>query len=230
MSKSEITLIAIHATYASGHRDATYRSSAGIHAGQLRRGLVTPGGRPCKSMPASEPAPAKPVVVVEQTAEPQFVTLADPRGDGGAQAEVEVEVIASPEPASKRMPTCEDGEGNFAFYGRCVAAGFTRKQAAQAYRDQRDARKGESKRVDGVASLVGALRFPGNPLPREAYEPAQVPADADATSDVAAITSAREQRKLDERSLHGQADSLSASVKANREGIAAILALLSERS
>lgn len=234
MSKSEITLTAIHATYASGHMLATYRSSTS-HGGESRTGLVTSAGRPCKSMPAlgsePEPAPTKPVVVVEQTAQPAFVTLADPHGDGGSQAEVEVEVV--PEPASKRMPTCEIGEHNYAFYARCVDAGFTRKQAAQAYRDQRDARKGAavSERIAAESAMfTAAMRFPTNPLPRPAHEPAQVPADADATSELDAITEKRVKASLKARSLHGQADSLSAGVKANREGIAAILALLSERS
>ena len=46
MSKSEITLIAIHATYASGHMLATYRSSPPVTA-MLRT------AHPLASTPAS---------------------------------------------------------------------------------------------------------------------------------------------------------------------------------
>jgi len=196
MSTLSLCIDEILETYSTGHIHCLYTPKEGALEGQQRRGFVSPKGKAVKSIPASASpvkpkAPAKEVVVVEQSASPA------PR---------------KPKAASKQMPTVEDGEHNYSFYARCVAVGFTRKEAAASYRKQRDAKRDAPKEP----------RFPKNPMPRAKHDDAVVPTTASGSDDVDAITDNRRARKLAERSLHTEGNSLRDDVAANSAILAAI--------
>ena len=194
----------------------------GIHTGTPRIMLVSPSGSQCKSLPVtvdSPPAPADayraPEVVAELAAEKASRKARKARKGKGKGKAVVVQQTASPAPSkteSKRAMSLRDGEHHFAFYARAIEDGYTRKQAAKIYKDLRSA---QSK----TASKPAQAKQPN------IVDAPPVPSDADGASDTDKRTTRRQARKQAQASLHGEATSLSDSVKRN----AAILAAIAER-
>ena len=197
-----MTALEIQALVAAG-RLVVGITDKGIHTGIPRIMLVSPSGSQCKSLPItvdSPPAPTKPKAR---------------KARKGKAAKVLVQQTASPAPsktASKRAMSLRDGEHHFAFYARAIEDGYTRKQAAKIYKDLRSA---QSK----TASKPAQAKQPN------IVDAPPVPSDADGAADTDKRTTRRQARKQAQASLHGEATSLSDSVKRN----AAILAAIAER-
>ena len=200
-----MTALEIQALVAAG-RLVVGITDKGIHTGIPRIMLVSPSGSQCKSLPItvdSPPAPTKPKARKARKARK------------GKAAKVLVQQTASPAPsktASKRAMSLRDGEHHFAFYARAIEDGYTRKQAAKIYKDLRSA---QSK----TASKPAQAKQPN------IVDAPPVPSDADGAADTDKRTTRRQARKQAQASLHGEATSLSDSVKRN----AAILAAIAER-
>ena len=200
-----MTALEIQALVAAG-RLVVGITDKGIHTGIPRSMLGSPSGSQCKSLPItvdSPPAPTKPKARKARKARK------------GKAAKGLVEQTASPAPsktASTRAMSLRDGEHHFAFYARAIEDGYTRKQAAKIYKDLRSA---QSK----TASQPAQAKQPN------IVDAPPVPSDADGASDTDKRTPRRQARKQAQASLHGEATSLSDSVKRN----AAILAAIAER-
>ena len=157
MSSAPSTVIRILATYTSGHTLSEYVIAGGVHKGLTRTGLLTPQGRPCKTMPAladmeapkpkQEPKAPAEVVVVAQTASP-----------------------APSLPAVDAGPPRED-ETFAAFASR---SGLKWSDASPVWKAHKDAQS-------------ETARFPSNPPVREEFDAVEASPTDDVTEQVDAV-------------------------------------------
>ena len=192
-------------TYTNGTRLCRYVLMQGALQGQSRIGFINKVGKPVKSIPGhiteGKPTESKTpaVVAVELAAHNEAFDHA-----------IEVAASREAEPA-KALPTHKEGESWKAYTARCKAAGFGWSDASVGYdSDRAKSKTAEASKASTVESRKSASTV--------VIEVPESPTDC--------ITNKRAARKASE---HAKTTSLVDSVQANKEGIAAILALLQSK-
>ena len=196
-SKSPVSIIRTLGNIGGGYR-LVVGTVAGVHGGAPRVMLVSPKGTRCNTV---DYAFADSLASVP--------TPTEPKADEMLLDVVVVEQTASPAPSkTATMPVQEEGETWRPFAGRCKSAGFSWTQASAAY-------------VKPSAAAIATPQPAGTPIVAD-----PIPSDADGAADTDKRITRRQARKLAKASLHSEATSLSDTVKAQGDILAAIAAKL----